>query len=62
MIANMIGIPTSAPKASMVPQLKPGDDTDSNDNNPMDTSASIISPPMEYIIPHIIPTSAIRTD
>ena len=60
-IAKITGIATSAPKASTVPKLNPGVDIDSDESNPMVTNTSIMSPPKEYSIPHIKPTSAIRT-
>ena len=46
-IAKSTDIPISAPKARTEPILKPGVDTDSEDDNSKVTRASMISPPRE---------------
>ncbi len=59
-IANMIGIPMSAPNASTVPKPNPDVDIKPDEKTPTVTNKSIINPPTEYKIPQTKPTKVNR--
>lgn len=60
-VAKIKGIAISAPKAKTVPQLNPGVSMAEAESKSKLTKMSIRSPPKEYKIPSINPTSPKRT-